>query len=167
MRTQKAITLANAIKDSNLMLLMDLYAMTLMNVLYIVPTNAHTIARTHMEITVAAVQQDMKLTAMVSRAVISMNVIKEFTVANNCVITLKAVTFVPVHQGMNWKGALTAKILMNVRRIHQSVSRNVTTLLEITFVVVTMVSGKIPPTDSSVMTLMNVLKTVLVACTIA
>ena len=40
---------------------------------------------------------------------------------------------------------------MNVRRIHQSVSRNVTTLLEITFVVVTMVSGKIPPTDSSVM----------------
>lgn len=41
-----------------------------------------------------------------------MNVIKEFTVANNCVITLKAVTFVPVHQGMNWKGALTAKVNM-------------------------------------------------------
>ena len=48
---------------------------TLMNVLYVVPTTAHTIARTHMEITVAAVQQDMKLTAMVSRAVVLMKFI--------------------------------------------------------------------------------------------
>jgi len=41
---------------------------------------------------------------------ILMNVQQELTIAPSIVLTLKAITLVPVGQDMNWKGVLAAKV---------------------------------------------------------
>jgi hypothetical protein len=154
--TQKAIIHVPVDLDMNCMDALTVEILTNVQRALIIAANIVTI---QWAVTTVPVLQDMNWMGNFNVKIL-MNVQKELMAVANFVTTTKAVMIVPVHRDINCKGAITVQILMNVLRTYQVVSRYVTILMAILLVDATMASGRVPPAGWSVMTSMNVPKTV-------